>query len=514
VVRVDRERLRRQRISLLLSVVVESFADFVRYGWNEVEPTRALAKSHAIDGMCAAAQAVGEKRIQRLIVETCPGTAKSVIWCVMFPAWLLLRSRGQARVMAGSYSYTFATRDGDRCRQFVKSDWYQELVLEQARQLTEQARKKRPNAPEVEPWEIREDADRKDDWSTSTTGRRLIASPGGKSTGERCTTQIIDDSIQAMDAYNKNAKDEATRWIDEALSNRLEDKRVDQRVLVAQRLAKDDPSGRQKERVGLGWRCLTLPIVLTAEDVPCELRDDRGELVWRDPRAVGEPISEFFPPEVQAATELEVGPTAYDAQYRQKPRDESQSMFPSACFQRRWEVEPETFDRMVIALDASFKEGNASDYAVIQAWGAKGGDRYLLEQWRKQAGFSATLDALLEMAQRYPFAKVLIEAAANGHAIFDAFRKKLPGAVDIPPAGGKFARASSIEGVVVSGAVILPAHAIWVPAWLSEVTAFSGKRTIPHDDQVDAMAYALRELQSTSKKLPSVSGAIIQGVRR
>jgi len=60
------------------------------------------------------------------------------------------------------------------------------------------------------------------------------------------------------------------------------------------------------------------------------------------------------------------------------------------------------------------------------------------------------------------------------------------------PAGGKVARAASVQAIVESGAVVLPAHASWVDAWLDEVTRFP---QVKHDDQVDPMVYALRELQ-------------------
>jgi predicted phage terminase large subunit-like protein len=466
-----------------------SVRHFLHACWPTVEPTRALMPSVALDAMCAAGQAVADGRIKRLAVSTCPGTSKSIFWAVVFPAFLLARQHGQSRIMVGSYSWAFATRDSQRCRDLVQSEWYRDLIAGD--------------------WGIRDDADRKDDWWTSATGRRLITSREGKSTGERCTMQIIDDALSASEAYSTSAKTEAARWVSEVLPSRLEDQRVDQRVIVGQRLATDDPIANVLQR---GWRYLYLPAVLKPErdrvdpeDEPCVLLDDEGMEVWRDTRAPGVPIVDLLDNASLAQLELDLGPAAFSAQYRQKPQDTSSGVFSANWLTRRWlpddrGAEP-ACDRQVITVDASFKAGKDSDYAVVQRWGTRGRDRFLLEQWREQAGFMATAAAVKEMAARHPLAKVLIEEAANGHAIIDQLKREIAGVVAIKPrqSGGasdnsKKARAMSVQGIVASGAVVLPGHLPWVDTWVAEVKGFPA---VKNDDQVDAMVYALRELQET-----------------
>ncbi len=458
-----------------------SLAYFFRAAWPTVEPTRVLLPSVAIDAMCAAGQAWADGRIRRLAVSTCPGTSKSIFWAVIFPAWLLLRTHGQARIMVGSYSWGFATRDSARCRDLVKSEWYRGLV--------------------DGAWGVREDADHKDDWWTTATGRRLITSVEGKSTGERCTWQIIDDALSAASIFSSPDKAEAVRWVNEVLTSRLEDQRTDPRVIVGQRLCVDDPISEALRR---GWTYLSLPAVLSDGEDPCVLLADDGTEVWRDPRAPGESIVELLDAGALARLALDLGPTAYAAQYLQKPHDDSTSMFQRSWLTRRWTELPE-LDRMVITLDASFKESRGSDYAVIQAWGSKGGDRYLVDQWRKQAGFVDTSEALIAMHERFPFAKVLVEEAANGHAIIDQLKRKIAGIVALQPSSGagggvkgKQGRASSVQAIVASGSVVLPAHAPWVASWLDEVCGFPGGTK--NDDQVDATVYALIDLQESSTK--------------
>ena len=446
----------------------QSFATFVERAWPTIEPTRPLLPSVAIGALTAALQAVGENRMRRLAIACPPGVSKSLVAAVAFPAWLMLRERGAARVMAGSYSHDLAVRDSRRCRDLVTSTWYRSLV---------------GNA-----WRLRDDANTLGDWATTASGRRLVTSTGSKTLGERATVQVLDDVLSGADVHSPAKRAEAARWLNEVLPSRLEDPERDARVLVGQRLHVEDPVSVAIEQ---GWSTLVLPAMLTDGDEPCELFDDAGRLVWRDTRAVGEPLVSLLGDDALARLRVELGSAAFAAQYQQKPHDDSNSMFPRSCFARTWSELPRRFDRVTIALDASFKAGTSSDYAVIIAVGASGGDRYILELWRKQAGFADTLVALRSMASRYPSARVLVEAAANGHAVYDQLKREVPGVFLVKPEGGKVARASAVQAIVESGAIVVPAKAPWVDAFVDEVSAFPA---VKHDDQVDAFVYALTDL--------------------
>ena len=91
------------------------FAFFVQTFWPVVEPNRPLMPSVAVDAICAVLQEAGE-RGGRWAISCPPGVGKSLLASVLFPAWLLLRSRGRVRLMSGSYSWDFASRDAWRGR--------------------------------------------------------------------------------------------------------------------------------------------------------------------------------------------------------------------------------------------------------------------------------------------------------------------------------------------------------------------------------------------------------------
>lgn len=456
-----------------------SLPHFLRGGWPDIEPTRALRPSVAFDAITAALTAVAEGRIKRLGIACPPGVAKSKLASVGFPAWLLLRTGGTSRVMSASYAHDLATRDAVATRDLVTSSWFRSLVGES--------------------WAVRTDVrNKEDDWTTTRTGRRVAVSTGGAATGDRATMQILDDLLNAKEAYSEAKRRDAIHFLSHVLPSRLEDSANDPRVLIGQRLHPRDP---MSVAIDQGWKLLVLPAVLgpceelgiTSETEPCVLVDDNGREVWRDTRKPGEPLVDLLGIEALKRLKVELGSAAFAAQYLQAPQDDSASMFPRAWFARRWTELPERFDAEVIALDATFKESSKADYAVIQRWASHGGDRYLLEQWRRQAGFVDTLAALRDMARRHPFAKILVEGAANGHAVLDQLKRELPGVVEVKPEGGKVSRAASVQAICESGAVLLPSRAPWVDGWLDEVCAFPHAK---NDDQTDGMVYALRDLQT------------------
>lgn len=463
----------------------ESFLEFMTAAWSTIEPTRALLPSIALIAICAALQAVAEGRIKRLAIACPPGVSKSLAGAVGFPAWLLLRTLGTARIMVGSYSWSFAERDSRRCRDLIGSDWYQTLV--------------------AGTWSVRDDADTRSDYSTTSGGRRLIASVGGKALGERATFQIVDDALSGADVHSRAAKDEASRWLTEVLPSRLEDPNNDPCVIIGQRLCIDDPIATA---LALGRKLLNLPAMLVEGDVPCVLLDDHGVEVWRDTRKIGEPLVALLGPEALARLKLELGSTPFAAQYGQRPADDGAAVIkrawwrfhraphvedraprPAGCDETTFSVEtPESFDRVVITADLTFGS-TTGDFAVAQAWGAKGGARYLLEQWRERAGFEASRAAIAKMAARYPGAKIVIEKAANGAAVIETLSAVVPGVVAVKPIGNKEQRLSAAAPAVESGSCYLPLGAAWLGEFVEELAGAT-----KHDDSMDSAAYAIREL--------------------
>ena len=89
---------------------------------------------------------------------------------------------------------------------------------------------------------------------------------------------------------------------------------------------------------------------------------------------------------------------------------------------------PANFDTMIQSWDMAFKDNVTSDYVVGQVWGAKGADRFLLDQHRARLDMPATKDAVLSLSHRWPKATAkLVEDKANGPAVIQELKhRELP----------------------------------------------------------------------------------------
>lgn len=102
-----------------------SFVDFVRRAWQEIDPADYIHNWH-VDVLCEHLQACAEGRINRLLVNIPPGTAKSTIANVLYPAWMWTRWP-EKRIISTSHAEKLALRDSLKTKRLVESAWFQSL---------------------------------------------------------------------------------------------------------------------------------------------------------------------------------------------------------------------------------------------------------------------------------------------------------------------------------------------------------------------------------------------------
>lgn len=507
---IDATKLDERERRLINQKLKRSFRFFWDYFWPVIEPTREQMPSVAVDGITKALQAVAEGRIKRLAIECPPGVGKSKLGPVAFPAWMLLRSGGRARVMAGSYTQPFAERDSMFCRDIISSSQYQECVAGK--------------------WELREDANAKNDYHTTASGRRLIASITGKATGERCTIQLLDDVLNAIDATSPAKKKEARRWVNDVLPSRLEDQRSDARVIIGQPLAIDDPIADVLRR---GWKHLRLPVIRRADEPACVLYDDQGAEVWRDDREPGQPLLDLLDDTGIANLKSDMSPGAYRTQYELRRGDDANATFKRTWwrwyYQRSQDADaqrpahtdtqtkavpmPASFDRVVITADLTFGS-LVGDYASVQAWGESGANLYLLKARRGRVGFDTSMEWILEFRDLFPGALVAVEKAANGHAVLEKIRQKIRNVKALKPWGKKAQRHAAASPTVMAGNCYLPLGEVFeevdeegtvemVDA--TEMVEECAGATA-HDDQLDSCSYAVLEMELRPAKEEAEGG--------
>lgn len=438
------------------------FEDFIPMAWPLVEPGRKYFKNWHISVVCEHLEAVYRGQIRNLILEQPPGTMKSLMVSVFWPAWVWLQDP-TIRWLHASYDNGLTIRDARRLTQIVGSPWYVDRWGDRA------------TLPKVF-------AD--GDFSLIQGGFRFSTSVNGPVTGRHGDIKVIDDPIKPKN-ITPVALEACIDWYTGTWSSRNADPTKTRNVLIMQRVHDGDLAG-YLTRQG-GYEVLRLPMryvpkACSYTKIGGDMRTDEGELLW--PARIPE----------DAVKELEKHMTANvaAAQLQQDPVPDGGGIFQQSWFQR-WTPStlPARFDQVCQSWDCAFKGTATSDFVVGQVWGQVGPNYYLLDQERGKWSFPQTLDAIRRLTLRWPkvIAK-LVEDKANGPAVISSLEKEIPGLIAVDPQGGKVPRANAIAPLYASRNVFHPdpASAPWVADVEQEMLRFPFG---VNDDCVDCGSQAL-----------------------
>jgi predicted phage terminase large subunit-like protein len=186
-----------------------------------------------------------------------------------------------------------------------------------------------------------------------------------------------------------------------------------------------------------------------------------------------------------------IGSRAWAALYQCRPTPATGGLFQRAWMRTIAAVPGSPHDwEWMISVDATFKGGPGSDFVALQVWCKhRGAHRYILAHAeRRRMDYPETRAAIVDLRARFPrVSQVVIEEAANGHALIADLRPVVPGVVGYRPEASKPARAQVAARLFEAGQVEL-VEAPWTGAYIEEVLQFPGGA---HDDQVDATSQAL-----------------------
>lgn len=455
------------------------FRAFAKMAWPHSGASGQLLWNWHLDEMCAHYEAVSNGDLKELVVNVPPGTGKSTFTSVLWPAWDAIR-RGDRMWMYGSFDLQLSQRDSLYCKSLIASDWYQERwgfkadpkKLEDLglKPVTVQRKGKQDSATV---------------WHTSAGGRRVSVSVKGKGTGWHAQFQVIDDPTKPRDIQGggeqaRSALKATEEWFDGTMASRRTDPRNFARVLIMQRLHHGDLA---KRCIDMGWTHVNIPLKF-------DPRRAYSTPWGKDPRTEQDQTmhEERFPADAVDKEFKRLGPKHAAAQLQQDPTPDAGGIFKREWFRNRWSVLP-ALHNWWMSVDCAFKETEDSDYVVIQVWGRKGADFYLIDQIRARIGFVDTVQAVRDMKKKWPkVSHVLVEDKANGSAVINTLVREIPGMLPIEPEGGKEARAHAVSGTCAAGNVWLPAETEWVGPLVEELCQFPSS---VNDDQVDAFTQGI-----------------------
>ena len=448
-----------------------SFSHFVQQAWPYIEsPSNPLIWSWALSAICDHLQAVYDGKITRLCINIPPRTAKSTIASVLFPLWVWL-TRPDTRFLLLSYALRLAVRDNVRCRDLIRTQWFQDrwgdIVI------------------------LKSDEDLKESYSTTAGGMRQTTSIGSSATGLGAGIIICDDA-NAADESNE-VRQSTLEWWDATMPTRLDNPKTGAFISIQQRTAENDLTGHLLSKGG--YTLLKLPMEYEGDD-------NETCIGFKDPRTIdGELLcpERFGPAEVEFLKK-ELGPFRSAGQLQQRPTSREGGLLNPNWF-KYWTTAtlPDTFDDSLISVDCTFKGTKDSDYVVFQAWGRVKAEYFLLDQVRSQMNFGRTVETLKLFCEKWRTIRtVIVEDKSNGPAVISTLRHTISGIIPFNPGrDSKESRLNAVSPMVESGNTFLPKDAPWLHLFLAEALNFpKGK----HDDMIDCMSQALIRLDKTKRR--------------
>lgn len=456
--------------------------DYLLSLWGWKEPTRPLKLGWHIGAICEHLEAVTLGQIQKLIINVPPRTLKSTIVSVAWPTWEWIQ-RPDRQYIATSAAKNVVGRDALAMKKIVESEWYRSRYAVD--------------------WTLDPERNAKTDFANTVGGTRLSLTTGQRVTGGGADRIIVDDPIDASDAFDDKAQlVEHVRYFDNALEGRLNDETTDAIVVIMQRLHERDLSGHLLDR-GDEYDHLFLP----AEH---DGKKHFTSIGWSDPRKKkGELLFPArLPAPILAAKMKSLTPRGYAGQYLQLPSPQGGAMFKVEWTRQEWiRGNLPEFSCIFSSWDCAFKKSSDSDFVVGQLWGVLGMDFFLLDQVRRKMDFGDTLTAIRVMNAGVwtPQANV-IEVKANGRKVIQTLKSELPNMMEFDPQGSsKQERANAVIPTWIAKNVYLPRpiDCPWVAeSFTPELLAFPNAR---RDDQVDAMTQAILWYKEHGPMMPWVA---------
>jgi predicted phage terminase large subunit-like protein len=445
---------------LVDAVYRSDLLSFSRKSFSLLNPTEEWKDNWHLHAMCYRFERVLSGQCNRLIVTQPPRTLKSHFGSVVLPGYMLGRDPA-TKLVCVSYSQDLAGKLGADCRRLIETPWYQTVFPN--------VRLSRSTTGEIE---------------TDKGGYRLSTSTEGTLTGRGGGPIIIDDPMNAKDAYSKAARDAVNRWFSNSLVSRLNDPAAGAIIVIMQRLHEDDLVGHLLK---LGhWDVLNLPAV-AAEDTDVPLSDHKT-YHWKKDELLHEAR---LPRSVLDARRREMGTDIFNAQFLQAPVPETGNIL-----QRDWlrwydaEPIPQSGDQMVQSWDTAMKAGSNNDYSVCLTFRIRNKNEYfLIDVFRKRIEFYDLLKDVLPHAQRFQASTVLVEELASGIPFVQMAKQiGVQGVLGIKHRTNKETRMRSAISRIEGGSLFLPRSAAWLENFLLEYLAFPSGA---HDDQMDALSQFL-----------------------
>lgn len=449
-----------------------SFYMFVQEFWNVVIPETPVWNWH-IKYLCDELQKISVNIIKRqpknydLLINIPPGTTKSTIVTIMFPAWLWAKDP-TLRIISNSYSSDISTEHAIKSRDIILSPKFKELF----------------------PWvQIRKDKSGKQSYDTTANGARYTTSTGGAITGKHAHLIINDDPQNPKQAESEAHRIQSVEHT-KTLASRKIDKEVSVTITVMQRLNTKDVSGYLLENKSEGLHYIKLPAEITenTKPIPAEVEKYYINNLLDEKRLTRNSINE---------AKVDLGTRGYNGQFLQNPTAEdgdivkrdwfriiSTTDFNQKFYRQKTDVH--------FFLDTAYTDNNENDPTGILAVCKIGNDMYITNRLKVRKEFPELIKFIPEFARANGYTEdstIRIEPKANGLSVIQTLQREtnLNITKTKMPKDDKKTRLYAASPKIECGRVFL-VEGMWNKEFIDEVCGFPNAA---HDEDVDLLGYAI-----------------------
>lgn len=442
-------------------------AEFVSEEWKTIEPATPLIENWHLGFIGEHLEAVTSGQIRKLLVNMPPRYLKSILVTVMWPCWEWSQFP-HLRYLFASYDAGLSTDHSLKRRTIIEGDSYQEKWGDWVK--------------------LAKDQNQKTVYQNTAMGVMQSTSFGGGATGKGGDRLVLDDLLNPKRAESEKERKSTIAFYDNTLRSRLNDPMTGAKVIVEQRLHKNDVTAHvlkdgdwvhiDVQAQADARRTYIFPIskiekTVEAGEVLCESRHTAAML---------------------AVEKVAMGTRTYGAQYQQRPSEDE-----SAFFNRKWwqYYKPGTIPvaiRREWYWDTALEEGQENDYSVGILMSHCANGTYIERVVREKLIYP-DLKRTVQNEWDARKATEVIENKVSGISLGQDLKRGTQMLIvmyDKP--GDKVFCANLASPTVESGRVYLPEGAPWVADFIEELSGFP---FADHDDQVDAFSMGVNRFYQT-----------------
>jgi phage terminase large subunit-like protein len=330
-----------------------SFYEFVKQAWHVVEGVTPFKEGWHIKAVCEHLEAAFRRDILKLLMNVPPRCTKTTLTLVLFPAWVWLHAPHE-RFLTSSYSSPLSRGSSKACKDLILSEWYQERWGHL--------------------YQLSKDQKEKTNFANDKRGAYIATSTRGTVTGRGGTFLIADDPNNVVEAESVAHKKESIEWFDGAWSTRGNDPTRTVKIVMQQRVSKDDISGHILMNDEFNtWVKLILPMEFEidrrAQTVVLPSTDGK---VWQDPRTYEGEL--LWPEQMteKAVKDLKNDlrtPTRIAGQMQQRPTAAEGDLIRRNWFQWWKQVYSPEIIQTIQSWDTALSESKSACYSACTTWG-------------------------------------------------------------------------------------------------------------------------------------------------